>query len=402
MSATTLQRLLKHPHAAVFDKDPLAELVLRVSHAGGSSWVVAAGVLTVVAGGEEFTYQLAGYTVSTLANAMQADGLSVTRVNSQYGHLSALALVEGASDQWLSNGDHLRVFTSLLWALLQGYSREVDAAQEQIRQALLQMVIATAEGEWLDLWGTLYDVPRLAGESDADLRTRIPREAFRLRVNALGIEQAILDATGWVVRIDEPWKDVFTLDQSMLSGPDRFYDGGRYGPHLISPYTRDAVDWGRVLDVIHRNRAAGVMVVGAEHGILGMAELGPSQVYAGITSGSTGIALYEDRVFLDYMAIEDTALPNHPIQRKPERIHSAMAENDEASWGTFDNGTWAWSGSGWSMPPYFAHFEHERDYRVFYLDVRYAGQTWADTPGTWSQDRGWNSDVILYSAHSRS
>ena len=212
MSTTTLQRLLKHTHAAVFDKDPLAELVLRVSHAGGSSWVVAAGVLTVVAGGEEFTYQLTGYTVNTLADAMQADGLSVARVNSRYGHLSALALVEGNSGQWLSNGDHLRVFTSLLWALLQGYSREVDAAQEQIRQALLQMVIATAEGEWLDLWGTLYGVPRTTGESDAALRIRIPREAFRLRSNPRAIEATIKELTGKDVTILEPWMDVFTLD----------------------------------------------------------------------------------------------------------------------------------------------------------------------------------------------
>lgn len=260
MSATTLQRLLKHPHAAVFDKDPLAELVLRVSHAGGSSWVVAAGVLTVVAGGEEFTYQLAGYTVSTLANAMQADGLSVTRVNSQYGHLSALALVEGASDQWLSNGDHLRVFTSLLWALLQGYSREVDAAQEQIRQALLQMVIATAEGEWLDLWGTLYGVPLHPGETDASLRVRIPDEAFRIRVNGLAIEKTIKSLTGRDVEIREPWKLMFRLDKSALSGADHLHDADFYTPHIIQPVAREAFDWAEVLKIIHRNRAAGVLV----------------------------------------------------------------------------------------------------------------------------------------------
>lgn len=260
MSATTLQRLLKHPHAAVFDKDPLAELVLRVSHAGGSSWVVAAGVLTVVAGGEEFTYQLAGYTVSTLANAMQADGLSVTRVNSQYGHLSALALVEGASDQWLSNGDHLRVFTSLLWALLQGYSREVDAAQEQIRQALLQMVIATAEGEWLDLWATLYGVLRKPGESDEDVRDRIPKEAFRVRVNGLAIEDAIKDITDEDIELREPWREMFRLDESKLSGNHHFADG-YYSYFLVQPVARrGGVNWPGVLDVIHRNRAAGIEV----------------------------------------------------------------------------------------------------------------------------------------------
>ena len=35
MIETTLQRLLKYPHAAVFDKDPLAELAIRVRHDDG-------------------------------------------------------------------------------------------------------------------------------------------------------------------------------------------------------------------------------------------------------------------------------------------------------------------------------------------------------------------------------
>ena len=317
MSATTtLQRLLKHPHAAVFDKDPLAELVLRVSHAGGSSWVVAAGVLTVVAGGEEFTYQLTGYTVNTLADAMQADGLSVARVNSRYGHLSALALVEGNSGQWLSNGDHLRVFTSLLWALLQGYSREVDAAQEQIRQALLQMVIATAEGEWLDLWGTLYGVPRMTGESDAALRIRIPREAFRLRSNPRAIEAAIKELTGKDVTILEPWMDVFALDGSLLDGPEKIQDGDRVGPFLIQPYSSGPIDWSDVLPIIERNRPAGVLVLPPK-GSIGSAVVVPGDylVVLDIRRRHTGAAVIEDVALLDVSEIEEVSVPNDPFVR---------------------------------------------------------------------------------------
>lgn len=377
MSATTLQRLLKHPHAAVFDKDPLAELVLRVSHAGGSSWVVAAGVLTVVAGGEEFTYQLAGYTVSTLANAMQADGLSVTRVNSQYGHLSALALVEGASDQWLSNGDHLRVFTSLLWALLQGYSREVDAAQEQIRQALLQMVIATAEGEWLDLWGTLYGVPRMTGESDAALRLRIPREAFRLRVNPRAIEAAIKELTGKDVSILEPWQSSFVLDQSLLSGPDKMQDGQFVGPFLIQPQSVGSIDWSNVLPIVERNRPAGVLTLSPQVLYRGGASLvGEIEVWTSKRRHHASSARYEDLVLLDYAEIEEVSVLNHPFGNTKTVLRRGYAEIAPPSWAPTP-----WQPAPWEhLSPYSVITKLWRSYRVYKFGIEYTSQQWREQP----------------------
>lgn len=317
MSATTtLQRLLKHPHAAVFDKDPLAELALRVRHEDGSAWTVASGVMSISAGAAQHTYQLADYTVDSLADALVADGFDVVRVNSQYGHLSALALVEGSNDQWLSNGDHLRVFTSLLWALLQGYSREVDAAQEQIRQALLQMVIATAEGEWLDLWGTLYGVPRMTGESDAALRIRIPREAFRLRSNPRAIEAAIKELTGKDVAILEPWMDVFTLDGSLLDGAEKIQDGDRVGPFLIQPYSSGPIDWSDVLPIIERNRPAGVLVLPPK-GSIGSAVVVPGDymVVLDIRRRHAGAAVIEDVALLDVSEIEEVSVPNDQFVR---------------------------------------------------------------------------------------
>lgn len=396
MSATTLQRLLKHPHAAVFDKDPLAELVLRVSHAGGSSWVVAAGVLTVVAGGEEFTYQLAGYTVSTLANAMQADGLSVTRVNSQYGHLSALALVEGASDQWLSNGDHLRVFTSLLWALLQGYSREVDAAQEQIRQALLQMVIATAEGEWLDLWGTLYGVPRMTGESDAALRLRIPREAFRLRSNPRAIEAAIKELTGKDVVILEPWRDVFTLDQSVLSGPDKMQDGERVGPFLIQPYSGVPIDWSDVLPIIERNRPAGVLTLPPQVDYRG-GVVAPGDALVGTTIKRRHVAAVrtEDLALLDYADIEEVSVLNHPLRHLREISHRGAAAISTATWPPV-----SWLRQPWDQITYTVSTRNWRSYRLYHLGVEYTSQPWSNQP--WMSLPWLDINVVVGTTHSSS
>lgn len=261
---TALQRLLKYPHAAVFDKAPGADLALRIRHPDGAKWLVADEVMTVTAGALERIYPLAGRTFGSLAAALQDDGFEVPTLSTQWMTRSALAAVEGSGDQAASNGDHIYAFTSLLWAVLSGYAGETREAGLQVVQALRQMVLTDAEGEWLDLWGKLYNEPRRSGEVDADYAPRIPKEAFRIRVNALAIEQAIKDHTGKDVAIEEPWGSMFRLDESALSGSHRFYNGEYVGFHLIRPVSRESIAWDDVLAVIERNRAAGVIVLAPE------------------------------------------------------------------------------------------------------------------------------------------
>lgn len=264
MTVSALQRLLKYPHAAVFDKSAQAEPVLRVRSAEGLTWRVADEVLTVSAGDRILSYELDQLTVGQLAASLQQDGIQVEFLSNDASGFSATVLVEGAGDQGQSNGDRLSRFRNLLWSLYSGYAREVRDAGEQVGQVLRQMVIPQAEDEWLDLWGALYGVARLDGEADPDYAPRIPEEAFRIRVNALAIEKAIKDATGKDVRIEEPWGSMFRLDESALSGTSRLYDGERVGYHLIRPVSTTSIEWDDVLAVIERNRAAGVLVLSPE------------------------------------------------------------------------------------------------------------------------------------------
>jgi hypothetical protein len=261
---TVFQRLLKYPHAAVFDKGSHAEPVLQVRGDSGLTWSVADEALTIVSGADTFTYDLASLTLGQLSAALTQDGLQVGALSPAFAGLSATVLVEGSGDQAQSNGDRLQAFTNLLWSLYGAYAKESREAGRQVREALKQMVITQAEGEWLDLWGRLYGVGRETDEADPDYAPRIPREAFRIRVNALAIEQAIKDATGKDVEIEEPWGDMFRLDVSALSGTSRFYDGTNTGFHLIRPVSRTSIDWDDVLAVIERNRAAGVLVLPPE------------------------------------------------------------------------------------------------------------------------------------------
>lgn len=265
MTATVLQHLLKYPHPAVFDKGAHAEPVLRVRRqAGLTTWQVTDEQLTISSGNLSFTYDLSTLTVGTLSAALQQDGFEVSDFNPDFAGLSATVLVEGRGGEDVSSGDRLAGFTNPLWSLYAAYAREVRAAGHQVQQALRQMVITQAEGEWLDLWGTLYNTPRNPDEEDQGYAPRIPQEAFRIRVNALAIEQAILDATGKDVRIEEPWGSMFRLDESALSGSQKFYDGEHVGYHLIRPVSKVSVDWADVLPVIERNRAAGVIVLDPE------------------------------------------------------------------------------------------------------------------------------------------
>lgn len=277
MSQITTSRLLKYPHAAVFDPSASPELALRLRNPAGLVWEVADKALRLVVrplewnGEQDFSglydwgptrrsYSLEGKTVGALADELRADGHEIAFENPALADLGAHILISGSGDQDLSNGDHLNAYTSLIWCLFDAYAVEVDEARHQVEQALRQMVMTQADGEWLDVWATLYGVPRRDGETDAELQVRIPKEVFRLRVNGLAMEQAALDAADQHVTIDEPWKRMFHLSGSALSGVDHLQDGKYYTYHVIQPIGREGTDWSKALPVLERNRAAGIEI----------------------------------------------------------------------------------------------------------------------------------------------
>ncbi len=259
-----LQKLLEYPHSAVFDKSPEQELVLRIRGATSLNWSVKAGVLTVTVNGFAHKYALASLTFAALIDLMALDDIVVEYLNPAFSSLGSHMLLDAANDQDNSNGTYLYAYSAVLWALFASYSIELDRAQYSVGEALRQMIIGQANDEWLDLWGTLYDYKRTPGKLDIVYALEIPREAFRVRVNALAIEKAILELTGKDVRIEEPWFNMFRLDESQLSGRDRLYDGTSTGYHLIRPVSATPIDWDDVLSVIERNRAAGVKVLEPE------------------------------------------------------------------------------------------------------------------------------------------
>lgn len=314
---TTLQQLLKYFHTAVFDTKPDSVLAFRLRHASGATWSVSEDVFTATAGSVTHSFDLNVLTINDLALVLQAAGFEVLNISTNISHLGAACLVEGSGDQNISNGDHVMAFMSPLWAILSSYAVALRDADYARAQALRQMIITQADGDWLDLWGTLYATARLAGESDVDYAARIPEEAFRLRVNGKAIEKAVKDLTGYDIEIKEPWKSTFRLDFSQLSGTDYFENADYYAKFLIQPVADHPIDWTKPLEVIKRNKAAGIMLLdpasryasGLEYNFTGM-----YQVLSGRKITYTESAIIAGNNPLDVVVLsDDFIIKNYPV-----------------------------------------------------------------------------------------
>lgn len=186
----------------VFDKDPMQFLALRLSYVGGSmSWQVADGILTTtVAGGpgQHLTVDLSSYTIRQLVSYLAAQpGYVVLFMDgSENSDMSALVLLDGGGDIAGTNGDHLYGYTSFLFSYLEAQAVELQAAADQVEQALHQMNTTTAAGEWLDEHGSYFNVPRLPGEVDGQYAPRMVAEILRPRGNNVALEMAITAFTG--------------------------------------------------------------------------------------------------------------------------------------------------------------------------------------------------------------
>jgi len=204
---STLLGYLQRP----FNRDAGERLALRFQYAGGGNWQVADGILTTTTPGGigNLTIDLSLYTLAGLADYLAAQpGYSVPFEDPTFGSLSALSIIDGDRVFGASNGDHVIIYTSVLWSLMEAFAAALTEAQAAIVQMLRQMVTTTAQGEWLDVWGGFFAVDRALGQSDDDYRPRITTEPIRYLNNNKAIEQLLLDRVGAAFSIvDLPWRD---------------------------------------------------------------------------------------------------------------------------------------------------------------------------------------------------
>jgi len=261
-----LDRLLASLYSA-FDKGAQEQLALRLTHPQGVAWTVADRVLRVQTESNQtlFSMPLTDATIDDVAEAAADAGCTVAYQNPELSSRAADSLLAGSGSESQSNGDHLYVYGSLLWALMDSFAVGLEVAERNaIIEGLKQAYLHSAASDWLDYWFSFFGIPREAGENDDEYRQRAIIEIVRPRNNAMAISKAAQEIFDADLYVREPWKEIFILDESTLSGAHHMQDGSYYTWTVIQPILLTAVSAAtraRILAMINRNRAAGVLVI---------------------------------------------------------------------------------------------------------------------------------------------
>lgn len=320
----TRERLARHLYSSALDLDPEAAIALRVGHADGLLWHCEDGYLNLTVGGVALSPIALNGNLQQLANQLSALGVDVKYANQELMGLASGALLEGSGNDDSSEHDQLKVFQSNLWALLDAYSVEIDAADRQIVEGIAQLYIGTASDEILDYWCEFFGVVRNQGESDPDYRARTIAEVLRPKSNKIAIENSISEIVGDRVELYEPWRDLFYLSESKLD-KERTFDGQSWSPYLFRPiYTgNNNIDWSKVVPVIEKLRPAGVLMLDPEwvptpRGVEIKAGNG-----VGLSRGATSIRWlrFTDRmILLDDYKLSEPFTPNYSVMNSTRQM----------------------------------------------------------------------------------
>lgn len=262
MIKTMLERLLGHLHRAVFDTSADEVVAFMLDGPAGSSWIAKDENFDITfADGSTAHFDLNNYTMNQLAVALLGAGMTVIKVNNDTRHFSGITMLE--LEGKAGRLQPVTLYKDILHAVFGAYSREMRQAKTAVTEGINQLFIPKANDGFLDTWGNMFGVPRTTTD-DTKYRIEIPREAFRLRVNAFAIEQAVKDHTNYEITLEEPWRDLFRLDESFLSGSNKFYSKDTTGYFIVQPVTYTGADWDVVMPIIQRNLAAGIIILKPE------------------------------------------------------------------------------------------------------------------------------------------
>ncbi len=223
-----LMRALYKP----FSRDPLSFFAMTIDYDGTMTWKIEDETLattTVGGSGGPLSLSLKTRTLTTLATAINAlPGYTAVVQPGVTGSTRALTLLDGINTPAASNGNHLFAYTSLVWAQMDAYARELQDAANSIVDMLRQMRLDLAEGEWSDFWlSQTIGGRRISGESDAELDTRIISTILRVKCNNTALENIVLEQTG--VSVDIIDIDWFVDDEAIYT-----YGGEHWTPAMVT------------------------------------------------------------------------------------------------------------------------------------------------------------------------
>jgi len=254
-------RALQNNLPRTFEIQPAPESALVVQyHAACTLTINAHDQLLISLSAINVTIDLADHTLETLSNTLAELGFSVIQQNAAFLAYDARILI--AQDGQYAGGDHiaLQAFTNPLWSIIKPLAAALEEADGHRLAFLTQLNLPDAAAFWADTWGDYFGVPRRINEVDAHYTQRIIAEVFKARNTTIAIEQGIRESLDVQITIIEPWRRMFKLSGSRLSGRDAL-PGSYYQYHILHPISDDDVDWPIALAEIDRLRPAGSVIV---------------------------------------------------------------------------------------------------------------------------------------------
>lgn len=119
-------------------------------------------------------------------------------------------------------------------AFFGGLKAQLDIANEDAGLIKKELNLLTAEGQWLDDWGSDFGLQRRIGETDEKFLDRI-LSLMEDKVTIPAIKVAIKKVLGddTIVSIYEPYVDLAFFNISAFSGTGRYPDKDYYRTHVI-------------------------------------------------------------------------------------------------------------------------------------------------------------------------
>lgn len=170
MPSGIFQNLLSRLNS-VFSKDPRSVTAFRIKPPAQCRMVIADRRLTITA--VNTTVPLIDISFADPYDAQKnitvkqvfdllnvTPGVTVDNLATTVAPLGAIALVEGDYILTPDTMNPVRVFTSLLWAIYRPLAYVLEQAKGDIDVAIQQLGFVTAQGDFLDYWGTFFNIPR--------------------------------------------------------------------------------------------------------------------------------------------------------------------------------------------------------------------------------------------------
>ncbi|KIL42089.1 hypothetical protein SD70_02580 [Gordoniibacillus kamchatkensis] len=207
-----LREIFNNLHPAI-NRDPQETGAIQITAASGKA-IIQNDIMQLTGPTTSAQFNLRSYTLETLAQDINALG-GFTATTLMPGTLSALVLLDGTYSLPFT----IPMFTSFLWQFFKPVALALVDALGAENQALLEMVLTSSDGAWLNEFGeTLFGIYRQDGEPDELYAIRIFDFALAPRINNMAIKKTLQDL-GYNANVTDNGPATFDVDVVLPSSP---------------------------------------------------------------------------------------------------------------------------------------------------------------------------------------